>query len=111
MTRLGEQMYQMHGRAAPRPGDTPLDKGLCAGGATSNRAPLPAPCTGWFTEPSPFIEGGLEPEAAVEALNEALDGIFEEFEAGGALVPLLAGGLPFHMRAESYSAACPMQSL
>ncbi|GBF89879.1 oxoglutarate iron-dependent dioxygenase [Raphidocelis subcapitata] len=44
---------------------------------------------GWFTEPSPFIEGGLEPEAAVEALNEALDAIFEEFEALPAVLGTL----------------------
>lgn len=44
---------------------------------------------GWFTEPSPFIEGALEPGAAVESLNEALDPIFEDLEE----LPLVLGTL------------------
>ncbi len=37
---------------------------------------------GWFTEPSPFIDGPLEPDEVVECLNAAVDGVFEELEVG-----------------------------
>jgi hypothetical protein len=37
---------------------------------------------GWFTEPSPFVEGGLEADAdaVADGLNAALDGVYEELE-------------------------------
>jgi len=36
---------------------------------------------GWFAEPVPFFRGGLEPEDCAEALDQALDGLFDQLES------------------------------
>ena len=46
---------------------------------------------GWFTEPAPFVDGPLDAEAAAEALNAALDGVFEELEVRRRIIGLDGG--------------------
>jgi hypothetical protein len=36
---------------------------------------------GWFTEPSPFFDGPLEEEEALQHLNAALEPMFEQLQA------------------------------
>lgn len=49
---------------------------------------------GWFTEPSPFVDGPMDPADAAEGLNGALDAVFEELE----LLPAVLGTLAVRLR-------------